>query len=193
VVVVTVNLIDDFRFQRLLGLADTRTLTRRWIEERVPEGSSILVEGAIGTLVLEGPQLQETERSLNRGLEEIRRLGGGGGLWTAKLRAATAGGARRFDVHKVTDVTSDLLRTAPAYVVVRSDHGRRLLDADARYRLVFGATSDSPALFRTVPLLSSRDIERLRRIPLLGDPQFRPGPDLHVYRASAGPGAHTPS
>jgi hypothetical protein len=181
------NVIDDLRFERLLGLADTRTIARQWIEQHVADGASILVEGAIGTFVLEGPQLRETEASLARELDEIRRQGGGGGLWAAKLRAAGAagGGLRRFDVHKVRDITSNLLETTPPYVVVRGDEGRRIVEASGAYSLVFTAPSDSPALFRTVPLLSSRDIARLRRIPLVGDPQFTPGPSISVYRAAS--------
>lgn len=190
VVIVAANVADDLRFERLLGLADTRTIARQWIEQHVEEEASMLVEGAIGTFVLEGPQLQETEGSLNRTLIDIRRLGGGGGLWSAKVRAARAGvGTRRFDVSKVRDVTMERLDAAPSYVVVRSERSRRLVESTGRYHVVFAATSDSPALFRSVPLLSSADIARLRRIPLLADdPQFTPGPNIHVYRRTGAAG-----
>ena len=187
VAIVVTNVADDVRFERLLGLADTRTIARRWIEQQVPEGTSILAEGAIGTFLLEEPQLQETEASLNRTLLEIRQQGGGGGLWSAKVAAARSNGTMpRFDVHKVRDVSSDVLTATPAYVVVRSESGRRLMDADGRYKAVFAATSDSPALFRSVPLLFSADIARLRQIPLFADdPDFTPGPNIHVYRHTA--------
>lgn len=181
--ILVTNAGDDVRFQRLLALTDTRTLAREWIEQHLPEGTSILIEGAISTFVLEGPQLHETEASLGRELAEIRQQGGGGGLWSAKVRAARlAGGPRRFDVYKVRNVTTEHLHDPPAYVVTRSDQGRRLLDSDARYRAIFAATSDAPSLFRSAPLLSSADIARLRQIPLAGDPRFTPGPDIRIYQ-----------
>lgn len=186
--IVVTNLLDDIRFQRLLQLQDSRTVVRQWIEEHVPAGTTILVEGAIGTFVFEGPQLMETEASLVRTLDEIRQQGGGGGLWSAKIRVAREAGPQgRFDVHKVRDLTDDLLEGAPPYVVVKDDRGRRLVEADGRYRAAFSAEADSPRLFLFVPMLSSADIARLRRIPLLADdPKLIPGPDIRVYRLAAG-------
>ncbi len=184
VTIAATNLADDLRFQRLLRLPDSRTVARLWIEQHVPAGSLLLVEGAIGTFVFEGPQLPETEASLDRTLTDILQQGGGGGLWSAKVRAARReeNERRRFDVHKVRNVTIEDLDTAPPYVVVRNDSGRRLVEADGRYRAVFSVQSDSPQLFLFVPMLSSADIRRLRRIPLFADdPQFTPGPDIRVY------------
>ncbi len=178
------NLADDVRFQRLLALADSRTIARQWIEQNVPAGSPILVEGAVKTFVLEGPQLQETAASLQRDLATILEQGGGGRLWSAKLRAASLpGGPARFDVHKVYDLTPESLEAQPAYVVVRSVRGRQLLDADGRYRAIHAIEPDSPNAFRFVPLFSSVDIARLRRVPLLADDaRLIPGPRLDIYR-----------
>ena len=190
IAMVGANVADDLRFQRLLRLADNRTVARQWIEQHVPPGSAILAEGAISTFVLEGPQLAETEASLDQSLTEIRRQGGGGGLWSAKLRAARLDAARpRFDVHKVRDLTDEALRDGPPYVVARSDRGRRLVEMDGRYHRIFAVTSDAPLLFRSVPLLSSADIARLRRLPLLeNNPQISPGPSIHIYRLADGEG-----
>lgn len=187
-VMIATNVVDDIRFERLLRAPDSRTVTRRWIEQHVAPSSTILVEGAIYTFILEGPQLAETANSLTRSLSQIRQQGGGGRLWAAKLRAAEQpGGPARFDVRKVRDVTTDSLDQRPAFVVVRNERSRQLVESDGRYRQVFAVEPDSPMAFQFVPLLSSADIARLRRIPILAaDPGVMPGPAIHVYAFAAG-------
>ena len=182
-IMVGTNVADDIRFQRLLHAEDSRTAARRWIEGHVPTGSSILVEGAIYTFVLEGPQLGETTASLERSLAEIRQQGGGGRLWAVKLRAAEHAAGARFDVRKVPDLTTQLLVERPSFVVVRNDRSRQLVEADGRYRRIFAVEPDSPKAFQFVPLFSSADIARLRRIPIVAsDPGVTPGPAIRVYQ-----------
>lgn len=188
-IVVASNVEDAVRFHRLLGAKDSRTLVREWIEAHVSKGSSILVEGAILSFVLEGPQLKENAVSLERDLHQIHANGGTGRIWLAKLQAFHLQDSPRptYDLHKVRDLSADDLRTIGAdYVVVRSDRGHAIVEeAPETYDLVFSVHPPAPKAFRYIPLMSMVDLKELRKIPVVGSasPPIMPGPAIWVYRS----------
>lgn len=186
---------DVMRFQRLVNTDDSRTVVRKWIEAHVPGDASILVEGAVSTFVLQGPQLKENRAALERDRLANRERGASGRMAEAKLQALqyTDRSTPQYDVHKLSwslNVSAkDLHKLRPDYVVVRNEAGRRVVESssDRPYRLVFSILPDSPQLFWFMPLLSVADLQRLRGMSLFdrNASPLVPGPALWVYQALA--------
>jgi len=185
--VVVDNVGQAWVFNRMSLSGDSRTMARTWVESHIPGGSSVLLEGAIHTFIWEGPQLKESKATLVRDLQEIQAKGGSGKMVQAKLRALDRAplSIPSYDLHRVENVAKkDLEEVKPAYVVVRSEQGRKVVETSpVAYRVVFSIIPKSQHLFQLFPVLSLRDLQRLRDLPLLGESgTYMPGPAIWIYQ-----------
>ena len=131
------SFINVLRYDYLLTRPDTRAISKAWIEENIPENSSILVEGAFPWEIVHGPPLVENIRCLEEELGKIQNKGGNGVLWKARFSQLSNKKVSKFFLEKESSFSGNsLMRHNTDYVVTSSyyDHG-------------FGAKKEERALF----------------------------------------------
>lgn len=125
IVVVCPSFFNELKIVKILTSPDTRTESKRWIDENIPEGSKILVEGYASSVATHSPSIDGNMRSLERDLADSVASGGGG--FSAKTKMANFDrmfiGRKVYDVYKTVVFSGeDIRRYDPEYIVMTSDN-----------------------------------------------------------------------
>jgi len=123
------SFLNVLRYDYLLTRPDTRAVAKTWIEDNIPEDSSILIEGAFPWKIVDCPPLVENKECLLEEMEKIREKGGDSILWKARISRIGHKKAPKFFLEKEGYFNKGtLMRHSTDYVIVCSyhDHGFRI-------------------------------------------------------------------
>jgi len=186
IVVLWPNLLADLRYLRFLSMPDTRGESKRWIEQHVSAGASVLIETHSTDFgIRQGPPLRETAEALRGELEVIRQQGGSGRFWEYKITEALQQSAGpRYGLIKTGTVTSHHVETTTSDFVVMSLVPDSNLET---YRALAGrakllAQFRSSANFRGDLLVG---MDELSTVPVDAQPngRFMRGPTMSVWQS----------
>ncbi len=212
---------DSYRLIAVLRRPDTRTLARAWVEEHIPGGATLVVEGSRHTVLWLGPDLPGTSRVWQQDLADIRAGGGRGRLAQMRWEWAQAQPpAMAYNLTKVFVATPELLdEVQPDYVVTSGYFDADLFAGEPRgvvealpckkpgflaqrlrlrrrlaEQFVLMAQFDPGVRFHEeFPMMYLGDFERLRRVPLWGDrSRLYQGPVISVYQRRSSTGRPEP-
>jgi len=194
---------NSLRLLQILKSFDTRTLAKNWVERSVPEGSKILVEGALNNKIVLGPPLNEdaetlkedldhissqaTKRPLNMRLEYVTN--------NPSLKSYRLFKAKRLLPEMIKDIRPDYVITSGYFDAELIEHEmsgdvseylkkrqvliKRLKD---QYRLIkhFEPWPEFNVFF---PLLMRDDYKKFSKIGFLGrNNQLLQGPEIKIYQ-----------
>jgi hypothetical protein len=114
------TLIVSWKYCRLLAGKDTRIAAKDWIENNIERDRSIMVEGAYTfNISMGGPPLKEDIVTLNRELDEIKRIGGSGFFWKNKIRYVDIYKGPAYNIYKFPVIVAEAVEGhRPDYVVL---------------------------------------------------------------------------
>ena len=203
--------LDTWRFISVLRRPDTRLLAQAWVEQHVPHGAHLLVEGARYRTMSMGPELPGTPDVWREDLAAIEANGGRGRLLHMRWAfASTHPPAATFQLTKVFLATAEMVEALkPAYVVTTGYFDEELFEDEPTYVVEASCSYHLPEVRRqrpplhallqrdylpvasfdpgmrfhgAFPELSIGDFSRLRRLPLWGDrTRLFQGPLIRIY------------
>ena len=190
---------------------DTRNQAKAWIEANIPEGTTILSEGYVATIAIQGPPIVGNIQTLNRDLEYTLSLGGSG--LPIKIKIANFndfyGKDKSYNIFKrdlpdlrlKIDPLSELFEINPNYVIltgyndyivseelnylVPKDYAtkrRQVRDSiSAKYELI-KSFSPSDNFTSFFPHMLDGDYIIMRSIPLNRLKNYIIGPIIDIYK-----------
>lgn len=125
IIVVSPSFSNELKLLKILTSPDTRTESKRWIDENIPEGSKILIEGYASSVATHSPSINGNMHSIERDMADSIAFGGSG--FSAKTKMSNFdrifAGRKVYDVYKtVVFSEEDIRRYDPVYIVMTSDN-----------------------------------------------------------------------
>ena len=200
--------LNILRYEMLISKPDTRTVAYDWIENNIPEKTSILQEGYIKSAAIQVPQIKGDIRTLIRDLEAVKMDGGGGALIEAEIRCAEKEQSiKRYNIYKTVDLDTALIkRIKPEYVVlsgyvdINSGEREYLRSKDfyTKRKLAYEELEKDyqsvkifkpyPVIGNYFPLLLADDFKKIASIDLRKDLSILlRGPEIKIYRKKRAP------
>lgn len=201
--VVAPTCLDSVRLIQVMHSPSTKMLAKTWIEEHIPEGTAIMVEGYVFTDPTFSPPLAETFSSLDRDIAFVTENKGIGKI--AMLRRANYdrlyGKAKAYDVRKVGFLPLDVAANdPPRYLVMTSDNDtpggqelagmfmsneygdkRKAVKEEIRRRYsVLATIAPTVAFTKFFPHLMDEDYRLIRNWPLFSRGGSR-GPTITIW------------
>jgi len=153
-----------------ISFKDTRTYAKEWIEANIPEGSKILIEGSRTTVSRMTVPLRNSPENLRRSIELYKKT--------------DPGKARYFELELkvLSGKTYDLVTVGPYRPFKGLEYYKRI---GVRYMVlrpeVYKVHRRKKVLDEMMRKIArDPDVELMKRFE--GDPFFRPGPTIEIYR-----------
>ena len=189
------SLMNSLRYDFLLTKPDTRAVSKKWIEENIPEDSTILIESAFPREIVHAPPILENRHCLEDELKAIKQNGGSGILWGMRIKQSENTSLPRYYVLKEGHFGKETMnKYNPEYIVVSSfyEHGfwvskeeRRLFREDlAKGYILIKKFQANPYIVWYPSFNTLRENpENLRQVSFFNsDNKLIAGPNIEIYK-----------
>ena len=195
IIILSLPMIDVLRYERLITKKDTRAISRKWIEETIPEGATVAIEGTGGSterLITWGPNIKGDLFSLQEEYDAVIAGGGSGRLMVLKIEHAQKDRTHpRYRLFKTYIADKKFIeRYNPDYIILNSYSNNwdwyrfnrtSIYDIiESKYTLVkeFKASPEMRWDYHY-----QMDFKNLRRIKIFDFKQkIISGPNIYVYK-----------
>ncbi len=195
------ELFNCIRYLYVLGSEDTRTLSRKWIENNIESNASIFIDGTVNNLVYFSPQVKGNLETLRDDLNYVRATGGSGRLQKMLIDNFKEND-KTYRLYKSSHIKPEQVYKFNADYVITSgfldlDVGefeyfrdeeyykqRKILyeEIAKRYELI-KRFEPFPNFRYYFPLFTSKDYSELRRIELFSNQKkIMPGPEIKIFK-----------
>lgn len=194
--------LNTFRYIHVLGSEDTRTSSKRWIEDNISSDKSILIEGAVKNMIYMSPQLKGNLDTLKDDFDYVKSHGGRGG--GQKILIDNFNSSKiTYRLYKVSYtlrpeyieeynvdyiITSGFLDLDNAeldYYRNESYYMQRKAvysEIHKNYELI-KRFEPFPYFREYFPIFTSKDYEELEKIKLFGQQkEIIPGPEIKIFK-----------
>ena len=202
VLLVMPEALNTFRYIYVLGSEDTRTSSKRWIEDNISSDKSILIEGAAKNMIYMSPQLKGNLDTLRDDFDYVTSHGGNGKIQkllinnfdnndeTYRLSKASRT-LRPEDIDKFNPdyiITSGFLdlhvgeleyyRNESYYMQRKAAYS----EIHKNYELI-KRFEPFPYFREYFPIFTSKDYQELKKIKLFGQQKkIIPGPEIKIFK-----------
>ena len=195
--------LDSIRYQRVITSEDTRARAREWIEENIPAGETIIIEGVMGNKLVLAPDLAENLESLEDSRKWATAHGGSGRFQKLLIDNYDAGGKRVYRIEKVRQhfKSKDIINTRAEYLITsgffdidlgefEGSRGREYYQErervrraiERRFRLV-KVFEPFPKFRLFYPMFFTAGFRALRQVDIFkGRAGLMPGPEIGIYK-----------
>jgi len=202
ILLIAPEVLNTVRYIYVLGSEDTRTLSKRWIEDNIPLNSSILIEGAVMNMIYMSPQLKGNLNTLKDDFDYVKSHRGRGGLQkllidnfnsseiTYRLYKASVAIIPEYIDEYNADyiITSGFLDLDIGELKDRRDK-KYYMQRDAVYKEISNRYElikqfePFPYFREYFPLFISKDFDELRKIKLFSQQkEIIPGPEIKIFK-----------
>lgn len=195
---------DSMRYMYVLGSEDTRTLSRKWIENNIESNASLLVDGAVNSLVYFSPQVKGNLETLRDDLNYVRSSGGSGRLQKILIDNFN-NDEKTYRLYKSSHIKPEqaAAKLNADYMITSGfldiDVGEFEYVRDEEYykqrKILYREIAKSYELIKRFepfpnfryyfPLFTSKDYSELRRIELFSNQKIIPGPEIKIFKRKA--------
>jgi len=202
VLLVMPEALNTFRYIYMLGSEDTRTSSKRWIEDNIPSDKSILIEGAVKNMIYMSPQLKGNLDTLRDDFDYVKSHGGQGG--GQKILIDNFNNSKiTYRLYKVSyALTPEHMEEYNADYIITSgflDLDNAELDYyrnESYYMQRKAAYSEIHKNYELIkrfepfpyfreyfPIFTSKDYQELKKIKLFGQQKkIIPGPEIKIFK-----------